>query len=87
LQAGLQAGRWKRAKEIQSWLRQRHEKRLTIKGVYYWAGKIGEVLKVPRKTHAKKDASPSRQVSADALRTTQELERGWWQAGARVGGR
>jgi transposase len=57
LQAGLQAGRWKRAKEIQAWLRQRHEKRLTVKGVYYWLGKLGGVLKVPRKTHAKKDAA------------------------------
>ena len=26
-------------------------------GVYYWLGKLGGVLKVPRKTHAKKDAA------------------------------
>jgi transposase len=57
LQAGLQAGRWKRAKEIQQWLRQRHEKQLTLNGVYYWLGKLGGVLKVPRKTHALKDAA------------------------------
>jgi putative transposase len=56
LQAGLQTGRWKRAKEIQQWLRQRHETKLTVKGVYYWLGKLGGVLKVPRKTHAQKDA-------------------------------
>jgi transposase len=59
LQAGLQAGRWKRAKEIQHWLRQRHETKLTLKGVYYWLGKLGGVLKVPRKTHARKDAAAS----------------------------
>lgn len=57
LQAGLQAGRWKRAKDIQAWLRHRHETRLTVKGVYYWLGKLGGVLKVPRKTHAQKDAA------------------------------
>jgi len=56
LQAGLQAGRWKRAKEIQRWLGQKHEQRFTLDGVYYWLGKLGGVLKVPRKTHAQKDA-------------------------------
>ncbi len=59
LQEGLKAGRWKRAKEIQAWLRQRHETKLTVKGVYYWLGKLGGVLKVPRKTHAHKDAAAS----------------------------
>ena len=59
LQAGLQTGRWKRAKEIQQWLRARHETKLTVKGVYYWLGKLGGVLKVPRKTHAQKDAAAS----------------------------
>ena len=43
LQAGLKAGRWKRAKEIQHWLHQRHETKLTVKGVYYWLGKLGGV--------------------------------------------
>jgi transposase len=59
LQAGLKAGRWKRAKEIQQWLHQRHATKLTVKGVYYWLGKLGGVLKVPRKTHAQKDAAAS----------------------------
>jgi len=59
LQAGLKAGRWKRAKEIQHWLHQRHETKLTVNGVYYWLGKLGGVLKVPRKTHAHKDAAAS----------------------------
>jgi transposase len=56
-QAGLQAGQWKRAKEIQQWLRRQHQIQLGLKGVYYWLGKLGGVLKVPRKTHAKKDAA------------------------------
>lgn len=56
-QAGLKAGRWKRAKEIQQWLRSQHQVKLGLKGVYYWLGKLGGVLKVPRKAHAKKDAA------------------------------
>jgi len=55
--AGLRAGRWKRAKEIQTWLAQRNRRRLGLTGVYYWLGKLGGVLKVPRKTHVQKDAA------------------------------
>ena len=61
LLAGLHAGQWKRAKEIQHWLRARHRIRLTLPGVYYWLGKLGGVLKVPRKTHAQKDAAAAEQ--------------------------
>ena len=57
LVAGLQSGRWKRAKEIQHWLRERQAIRLKLAGVYYWLGKLGGVLKVPRQTHAHKDAA------------------------------
>ncbi len=56
-QAGLKAGQWKRAQEIQHWLRSRHQVKVGLKGVYYWLGKLGGVLKVPRKTHAQKDAA------------------------------
>ena len=55
-QAGLQTGRWKRAKEIQHWLAQEQQVKLKLSGVYYWLGKLGGVLKVPRKAHAKQDA-------------------------------
>jgi transposase len=56
LVAGLREGRWKRAREIQQWLQSRHQVKLKPSGVYYWLGKLGGVLKVPRKTHAAKDA-------------------------------
>src|SRR5438093_5601926 len=49
--------RWKRAKDIQHWLRQRHEKTLSLNRVDYWLGKLGGVLKVPRKTHPQKQAA------------------------------
>ncbi len=60
-QAGLKAGQWKRAKEIQRWLQSRHQVKMRLKGVYYWLGKLGGVLKVPRKTHAEKDAAKAAQ--------------------------
>jgi hypothetical protein len=56
-QAGLKVGQWKRAKEIQQWLQSRHQVKLGLKGVYYWLGKLGGVLKVPHKAHAPKDAT------------------------------
>ena len=61
LLAGLQSGQWKRAKEIQQWLRERHGIRLKLPGIYYWLGKLGGVLKVPRKTHAQKDAAAAQE--------------------------
>ena len=87
LRAGLQAGQWKRAKEIQQWLRQEHRVELSLKGVYYWLGKLGGVLKVPRKAHAKKGRGPNGRVSAAARRQARGLERAWWQTGADLGGR
>ena len=53
LPAGLQTGRWKRAKEMQAWLQQTHPTQLSVQGVYYWLGKLGGVLQVPRKAHAR----------------------------------
>ena len=38
--AGLKAGRWKRAKEIQQWLLREHQVKLSLKGVYYWRRKL-----------------------------------------------
>jgi len=72
LQDGLRAGRWKRANEIQRWLAQRHRKKMGLSGVYYWLGKLGGVLKVPRKTHAHKDAAAAtefQQTLCDKLRS------------------
>jgi putative transposase len=79
LQAGLQVGRWKRAKEIQQWLAQRHQKKLGLTGVYYWLGKLGAVLKVPRKAHAQKDAA----ASAEFQRTLCERLKSLSVAGGR----
>jgi transposase len=62
---GLQEGRWKRAKETRAWLKTTHKVKLSLKGMYYWLGKLGGVLKVPRKTHAKKDAAAAECFKAE----------------------
>lgn len=53
----LRAGSFKRAKEVRAWLCEKHGIELSLEGAYYWLGKVGGVLKVPRKTHARKDAA------------------------------
>ena len=60
LQAGLQTGRWKRAKEIQQWLRQRHATQLRSEGGVLLAGKIGRGLEGAAQDPRKKDADASR---------------------------
>ncbi len=53
----LRAGQFRRAKEAQAWIKQRTKRGLALSRVYALLGKAGGVLKVPRKTHAKKDAA------------------------------
>jgi transposase len=62
----LRQGKFRRAKEAQAWIKQRTQRTLALSSVYTLLGKVGGVLKVPRKTHAKKDA-------AQAERFKQEL--------------
>jgi len=56
MQWELYEGNFVRAKDAQRWLAAR-KIRLALTTVYYWLGKAGGVLKVPRKTHVSKDAA------------------------------
>ena len=56
---GLEEGRWKRIREIRKWLADEHGVGLSYRGVHYWLKKLGARLKVPRKSHAKKDEGQS----------------------------
>lgn len=53
----LRAGKFRRAKDAQAWIKARTKRSLALSSVYGLLGKAGGVLKVPRKTHAKKDAA------------------------------
>jgi len=57
LRTGLRRGRWRRLKDAQQWLAKRHRVEMGLGGVRYWVKKAGAVLRVPRKTHAQKDAA------------------------------
>jgi len=57
LKKELATGRFKRTKEAAAWLAAEHGIKAKLGTVYSWLGKVGGVLKVPRKTHARKDAA------------------------------
>lgn len=72
LQEGLRQGRWKRAKEVQIWLAGKG-RQLALPTIYYWLGKAGGVLKVPRKTHVKKDAAAAQAFKDNLAQKLHEL--------------
>jgi transposase len=59
LKEQLHKGNFKRAKEAQAWLKAR-KVQMALSSVYRWLGKLGGVLKVPRKVHVKKKRIRSR---------------------------
>lgn len=63
--AQLRAGKFRRAKDAQAWIRERTQRSLALSSVYTILGKAGGVLKVPRKTHAKKDAAATAAFQRD----------------------
>jgi transposase len=65
IHAGLKTGRWRRARDLLVWLQKEHGIELSLNGAYYYLGKAGGVLKVPRKTHAKKDAAQAELFKTD----------------------
>jgi len=73
IQEGLAAGRWRRARDLLVWLQQEHGIKMGLGGAYYYLGKAGGVLKVPRKTHAKKDAAQAERFKTDLAAQLQAL--------------
>lgn len=67
LQAGLKDGRWRTAGQVAAWLKEAHGIERAAKSLYYWLGKVGGALRVPRPCHVKQDP-----VATAAFRT--ELE-------------
>lgn len=51
LQAGLKAGRWRTAGQVAAWLKETHDIKRVAKSLYYWLGKVGGALRVPRPCH------------------------------------
>lgn len=55
LKDGLKKGRWRTAGQVAAWLKAAHGIERAAKSLYYWLGKVGGALRVPRPSHVKKD--------------------------------
>lgn len=75
LREQLRQGRFRRGKDAQAWLAGRSI-RLALPTVYYWLGKAGGVLKMPRKTHARKDATKAQAFKETLAQNLGEVARG-----------
>ena len=73
IQGGLAEGRWRRARDLLLWLQKEHGIEMGLGGAYYYLGKAGGVLKVPRKTHAKKDAAKAELFKVELAERLQAL--------------
>ena len=73
LQAGLKAGRWRTAGQIAAWLAQAHGIKRAAGSLYYWLGKVGGTLKVPRPAHTRQDPAAQAEFKAHLLEKLQAL--------------
>ena len=73
LQAGLQTGRWRTAAQIATWLAETHGIKRAAGSLYYWLGKVGGTLKVPRPAHTKQDPAAQAEFKAHLLEKLQAL--------------
>ena len=65
LQAGLQAGRWHTAGQVAAWLKETHGIERAAKSLYYWLGKVGGALRVPRPCHVQQDPAATAAFRAE----------------------
>ena len=63
--ARLEAGKFRQAREAQAWITKRTRQRLSESGVRQLLHWVGGKLKVPRKSHAKKDPAKAQAFKAE----------------------
>ena len=73
LQAGLQAGRWRTAGQVAAWLQQDHGLERAAKSLYYWLGKVGGALRVPRPCHVQQDPAATAAFRAGLEQNLEKL--------------
>ena len=61
----LEAGQFRQARDAQAWIKKRTRKNLSESGVRKVLRRLGGKLKVPRKSHAKKDPTKAAQFKAE----------------------
>ena len=74
LQAGLQAGQWRTAGQVAAWLKEKHGIERATKSLYYWLGKVGGALRVPRPCHVKQDPAATAAFRAELEENLEELK-------------
>ena len=73
LKAGLQAGKWRTAGQVAAWLKEAHGIERAAKSLYYWLGKVGGALRVPRPCHVKQDPAATAAFRAGLEQKLEEL--------------
>jgi transposase len=84
LKEKLDAGKIRRVKDAQSWLAKRARRTLTITGMRDTLKRLKAGLKVPRKSHAKKDPAKAKEFKVELPRRLDELVGGEARAGRPV---
>ena len=74
LQAGLKAGQWRTARQVAAWLKQAHGIERATKSLYYWLGKVGGALRVPRPCHGKQNQAATAAFRAELEQKLAELD-------------
>ena len=69
----LKEGVWRRAADAQRWLEEEHGVKVALPTVYKYLGKCEARLKVPRPSHAKKDAAAAETFKSELASKLQEL--------------
>jgi transposase len=70
----LKAGQWRTAGQLAAWLAQHHGIKRVAGSMYYWLGKVGGALKVPRPAHMKQDPAARAEFKAHLLEKLQGLD-------------
>ena len=74
LQAGLKAGHWRTAGQVAAWLKENHGIERAAKSLYYWLGKVGGALRVPRPCHVKQDPAARAAFRAGLEQNLEKLD-------------
>lgn len=74
LQACLQAGQWRTAGQVAAWLQEKHGIERATKSLYYWLGKVGGALRVPRPCHVKQNPAATATFRAELAQNLEKLE-------------
>ena len=74
LQAGLKAGQWRTAGQVAAWLKETHGIQRATKSLYYWLGKVGGALRVPRPCHVQQNPVARAAFRAELEQNLEKLD-------------